>query len=167
MRYLPYEEFCIDSPLTATEAEQRLVSATESDDDFYYKKTFFRKPGHYFRGYIKNGSFEIASIPGIRRSLPPQLKGSILPSPDGGSRIHVRLSLHPFVFVVLSMLVVVALVFSYFFIRHAFKNGSVAELFIPVGILIMTYIFTMIGFKSESVSGRIKLLKVLGGKISR
>ena len=95
MPLLPYEKFELCSPLSPGESLATLAESTEPRK----LVRFFARSRRPFEGEVIGDTFEIRRIIGYGNSFLPQISGSVGPNVNGGSRIAIRMRLHPFTFV--------------------------------------------------------------------
>lgn len=95
MRILPYISEEYTTAMTPTELLDRLSQFVEPRQ--YWARSLFRKSrSKAFEGELDIQGFKLRPIIGYRNSFIPQISGKVI-AVEGGSKIQVEMSLHPFV----------------------------------------------------------------------
>jgi len=167
MKYLPYEDFHIITPLKPAEVQALLAKETEPVKQFSFSTLFSRSSGYYFSGYVVNGMFEISRVIDYRNSFLPQIKGST-EAWLNGSRLHITMQLHPavmaFMFIWMGGVGLAAVaVISAGFSERSFEPLSL----IPLAMFLFGYLLSTGGFKYESRKAKAKLIDLLSGHIEQ
>lgn len=165
MKYLPYDDFNIITPLSPAEVEERLQKEIEPPRGFSFTALFFQSSGYYFSGYILNGNFELQQVIRGRNHFTPQITGVTEPGMNG-SRIHIKMKMYAAVVVLLCIWIVgTALAAVAGFVAILTRGQSVAAVVVPLGMLLTGYVLPMFGFKPEADEVKARLLKILQGTI--
>ncbi len=164
MSFVPYENFYIISKLTPTEVQSKLEKVV-GKPDYSFRGLFSNKIDTPFRGYLSpnqsifkpNINYRSGFIPEILLKTEPYLEGS---------RVHVKMKLLDVVFGFMCFFVGFAVLFTIIATIRFFMNSeSVAEVFVPIGMVAFVYLLGTRAFKSESTDAKSTLLKLLEGEI--
>ncbi len=164
MSFLPWENLIYKTDLTETELRERINQNIEPKKTLRFG--FKNKNTKPYEGYLNGNNFEINRIINYRNSFLPQIKGEITQA-NGVTRINVKMRMHIFVYIFLSIWCGgVGLVFVNFLISAIKSNNFEPSIFIPLGMLIFFYLMTTGGFKFESSKSKKDLEKILNSKIN-
>lgn len=92
---LPYQTLVLESPLTPTQALERLKAAVEPRQ-WAMRSRHRERP---FEGTVAGTGFRMQRTIEYRNSFVPQLHGRIEPTPGGRARLVVSFRIHPAVVV--------------------------------------------------------------------
>jgi len=164
MKYLPYENFYIVTTLTPAELTQKLEKEIEPDTQFGFKRVFYRSSPYYFRGCLLNDGFELYPLIFRKNSFIPFIKGVVEPYLNG-SKVQVKMRLHlsMFVFAVVWFGPIITLGCIAIYQALYYGNYGIGS-FVPFGMVLFGYIMILLGFKSESIPAKKKLLKLFEGE---
>ena len=93
MKWLPYENFYIDTNLKPDAAQAALQTEVAPDPGFTFRKIFSQRPDIYFIGGVGYDTFQIRRQIYYRNSFLPRITGTI-ESYISGSRVHVKMKPH-------------------------------------------------------------------------
>ena len=161
MKYLPFDDFNIITPLTPAAVEERLLKEMEPFKFPGFSDWFYKSSGPYFSGYVLNGEYKLQPvIPGFSLFL-PQITVVILPL-HNGSRVHIKMQIR-------RPVVIGGVVCLYWFGVTGISEAStrhfgLAALFI-LALCLFAYLLTMFCFKPDARDAKARLLKILNGKI--
>jgi hypothetical protein len=162
MRFAPYENFHIISDLKPKEVWQKLTGVTmpESSDIVSFPKSYPAGRDTPFSGSISINSFEFQPKIIYKNAFLPQIKGSF-EAYKGGSKIHVKMTLHIFVLIFISIwLLGSGIAFILFFPEMISEHHKARDAAPPL-MLLFGYGVTLGAFKSESISSKTFLSDLL------
>jgi hypothetical protein len=159
-KLLPYENYIIESPLTADQVLLKLLEKTLSSQEyvsesdkhiFSFGLKAWSKP---YWGYIRNDSFELERLINYRNLGNPKIFGVLKPIVSGTS-IQIRMRPRGFVIAFVGfalMLCLYALISS---IAQSVKADQVhAGVIIASGMLIFVYLLLLVAFKAEATRSK-------------
>lgn len=167
MKFLPFDDFNIITPLSPTAAGERLLKDMEPLQFHGFTRRSYKSSGPYFSGYAFNAGFKLQPvIPGNNVFL-PQITVSISPSKNGSS-VHIKMQIHLpamiVMFVCLGIFCPAGI--SEFIINTSRPQFGLATIFI-LAFCLFAYLLTMFCFKPDARDAKAKLLKILDGKIEQ
>jgi hypothetical protein len=165
MKFLPYENFYISTPLKPLEVHEQLEKEIEIPKGFNLRNIFYNSSDRYFTGHVANGSFELKRIINSRNSFLPEITGTIEPTFEG-SCVHVKMNLDLVAGAFMSIWLITTFLVGTGFIISETINGIIewTEL-IPVMMFLFGYLVPMGKFKFQAIEAEDKLLEILNGKI--
>jgi hypothetical protein len=151
MKYLPFENIMYRTRLDPDEVKRRLSEVIEPERTPSLKELFLGRRNHKpYQGRIVHNSFQMVRIIGYRNSFLPRIKGSI-EKDFSGTKVKVKMRLHPFVGVVMLIWLTVVAVLGVVFL--ASEGGNLSLLF-PFGMLLFGYALMTGSFKYESIKSK-------------
>jgi hypothetical protein len=165
MKFLPYENFYLVTPLKPAEVQERLEQNTQAAPGFSFSSMFSQSYDACFSGYVINATFEFKRNINYRNSFLPLISGSTEAWP-GGSRVHVKMRLNTAVMIFMCVwlggvgLACAGVIASGVSDKH-FEPAAL----IPFGMFLFGYALATGGFKYESNKAKTLLLGILGGQI--
>lgn len=155
MTYLPYENITYKTRLTEDELFKRLEDATEPAKIRF--GLFGKGTTKTYEGEINRPSFAIRRIIQYQNSFLPRIKGTI-ENDFGGTRIHVKMRLHPFVVAFLFIWCSGAVLGCVLILTQDLDHSLFS--LIPFVMLVFCYALTLGAFKFESVPTKKALQKL-------
>ena len=164
MNFLPFENITYKTSLMEDEIIKRLSDCVETQKTFRID-VFSGGAGKPYEGKINSQAFNIKRIINYRNSFLPRITGNIESDFDG-IKIYVKMRLHVFVVVFLSVWCGIIGIGSITFLWHAYYNSEVNfAALIPFGMLIFVYGLTTGGFKYESNKSKRDLQEIFQAEI--
>jgi len=168
MKFFPYENFYILSPLKPDEVVELLNKEALSPDI----GTSYKIGGHNplgsntpFKGDITSNKFACKPTIIYRNAFLPQITGSI-DARDGGSRVHVKMKISIFVMIPMVLIITAVAILSILFMPRLFSDKHSATDAIPILAFLVLYSMVLGAFKSESVTSKTYLVALLDGEIA-
>lgn len=153
MKFLPTENITYKTSLKENEIIRRLSENLEPEKAlrFGILSSASTKP---YEGHISGNTFEIKRIIRYQNTFLPRING-IIESDFDGITIKVKMRLHVFVLVFLSIWCGGVAIGCIAFLSMAFFNSDFSPaILIPFGMLIFAYALTMGAFKYESIKSK-------------
>lgn len=149
MKFLPFANVVFRTKLSPEEAIGRLKENIEPIKVFRWRGPFGNTDHKPYEGKIEQNTFRIKRIIGYRNSFLPRIKGQIEQDYQG-TKISVKMRLHPFVFVFLiAWLSVVGSVFMASLSEVIQGKALGLGFFIPLLMLFVGFFIIPIGFNPE------------------
>ena len=165
MKLIPYHTYCIVTSLKPADVE-RILEAEISPPIWGFDAMFPDPTNTYFRGVIANGNFKVMRIIRNRNSFLPVVIGHF-ESWNNGSKVYVKLRLHLFVAVFMSIWLGGIAVTSIVMLTQGMIKGFTPFMFMPFGMFAFGYAM-MIGFyTAERNKATAILLQLLKGQIDQ
>ncbi len=164
MKFLPYENFKIKTPLNSYAVINRLKKVTEPSRHLW----FWQTSKNSYQGKIEGNQFKISRAIGYRNSFLPIIKGEIR-SDLSGSSVAISMQLHILVmFFMIYWLGNVGFSFltSLDWAVYDLLTRGQADLFSllpPAGMFLFGYLLTMGGFHFEARKSKKYLYELLNG----
>jgi hypothetical protein len=130
MKFFPFDKLAIESKLSDTEITSRLAKYVVN----YKRNETVDDPIILYNGIVRKNNFTMMRIEKRMDSFRPFIKGKI-ENTGNGSKIIVRMSLHP---IIILLLLALFSVISYQIIRYARIQGVI--------FIIFTYLMTIYFF---------------------
>ena len=166
MKLLPSEDFHILTPLNPIGVQEALEKEIRPVGGYTFKKMFVPRATGQFEGYVFDANFEITPVINYRNSFIPTIKGETTPHLNG-SLVHVTMALNNGVagFMYIWMGFASIGLISGIITAVKEQSANVAMWLMPLIMLVIAYVITLGGFKSESVGSRDKLCQILEGEV--
>jgi hypothetical protein len=156
MSLLPSERFVLDAPAAPDDVRDRLLNAVAPR-----RRLSIRKPQLPFTGTVEADSFEVRPVLRYRNSFAPIARGSFA-SGLTGTRIEVRMRMHPAVAIFMAVWLSGAAAFFVVALIVAFRDPSRAWLpLVPLAFIAFGYGLTMLSFSFEARRMRTNLALLL------
>lgn len=166
MKYLPYENFMLTTPLTESQVEIRINNLIEPRKRMRMRSVFMQPRSKPYEGELHGNRFSIRKIISYRNSFLPEIEGNIWYA-ENKTSIHVRMRLNPFsmvfmciwmggVFLAFIIMIVASLV------AWEFNIGILLTLM----MFLMGYGLTLGAFKAESLKSKKDLAEWLVAEIN-
>jgi hypothetical protein len=156
MRLLPSERFVLDAPAAPDEVRERLLSAVAPR-----RRLSIRKPELPFTGRVEADSFEVRPVLRYRNSFAPIARGSFA-SGLTGTRIEVRMRMHPAVAIFMAVWLSGAAAFFVVALVVAFRDPPRSWLpLVALAFIAFGYGLTMLSFSFEARRMRTNLALLL------
>ena len=153
MAFVPYEHFTIDTSLPFDEAVDRIAQRVEP-------KRFFRNPfsreHKEFEGSVTPQDFKISRIIHYRNSFLPIINGQFVKTPLG-TRLIVRMTLHPFV---IAFLILWLGLLGLTSVMALLKSEGKAAAPFMLAMLALAYLLTTGVFKWEARKARNRFMQL-------
>jgi len=164
MKWLPYENFYIDSNLDPVTAEADLAAEVGPDLEFSLYSAFRQRYDSCFFGSIANGSFRFRQQINYRNPFLPMITGAIEPH-SGGSRVHVQMKMHVVAMVIVgTWLGATGLATIIFLLLRPTEDFlAYAEVFFLM--FSFGYLITILLFRFEAPRAKKTLAAILQGSI--
>ncbi len=164
MKYLPMENITYKTKLKKEEIKERLSDNIDPEKGFSFN-IFGNQSTKPYEGQFNGKAFYIKRIVRNRNSFLPRISGTIKENTDG-AMIQVKMQLHSFVIVFLSIWCgVVGLVFIVFLMQAFDDSGFNPAVLIPFAMLLIVYGAAMLGFKLESKKSKKELQSIFEAEI--
>ncbi|MFK7934630.1 MAG: hypothetical protein AB8G22_14055 [Saprospiraceae bacterium] len=150
MKYLPYEKINFKTKLSSTEVLAKIETALEPRKMFRGSGFLKAEEHKFFQGEIRGNTFDMVRIINYRNSFLPQIKG-VVSEENGSSVVTIKLKLTLFttVFLCLFCGFLVTFLIAALFVTEQ-PDNSISTVFFALGMLLVVYLMTIIGFKVES-----------------
>lgn len=158
MNFLPYKNIYIISPLKPEDIQAALEKVVAPTISAKANWKYAVISEGYFLGYSFKGSFKFQQVLTYKNSFAPIIIGST-ESYETGSRIHIEMKLLSFVKVFLIFafgfltIATASLLYSNIKDKHILPSS-----FIPLGMIVIVYLMTILGFNAESRNAQNYLL---------
>ena len=166
MKWLPYENFYVDTNLKPDAVQSDLETEVGPDPGFTFTTIFSQRSECYFLGSVANGTFRIRRQIYYRNSFLPRITGTIEPYLNG-SRVHVKMMPHILVTIFMCMWMggvgVACLVVLFIYTKA--ENFNAVTL-VPFGMFLFGYVLFTGGFKFESIKAKTRLAEIFQGNIT-
>ena len=164
MKWLPYENFYIDTNLKPDAAQAALKTEVGPDPGSPFRKIFSQRTESYFLGDVDYGTFQIRRQTYYRNSFLPRITGTIEPY-IGGSRVRVKMKPDMLVIIFMCMWMGFAALGGIVMISVGSKTNLDSVSLIPFGMFLFGYLLMMGAFKFESIEATRKLAEIFQGGI--
>ena len=165
MKYLPFENITYQTKLDSEEILKRINEIIEPERTFRLRGIFKKSNSKPYEGSIIGNAFNLTRLIGYKNSFLPRIKGNI-EKDFGLTKVHVKMRLHPFVLVFMTIwCVVVSIAFLAFFTVSVGSGVFVSPILIPIGMLMFVYGLTTIAFKYESIKSKKYLAELFDAEI--
>jgi hypothetical protein len=165
MKYLPFEDFILTTPLTVHEVQKLLTEKVETMQGSLFGNS--PKTNKPYRGEVTSESFRIYRIINYRNSFLPEITGRYKTN-DNGTQIQIKMRPNTGVLVFMSIwlglvgiVCIVIFVVMLMSMKEVFKGGFSPMVLIPFGMFVFGYGLVTLGFKSESSLSKNYLIKIL------
>ena len=169
MKYLPFENIIYRTRLDSTEILKRLGESIEIKKTKLISEIRISNYHKPYEGNIKGSSFFLTRIIWYRNSFLPRIKGVVLDDING-TKIHVRMRIHPFVavfmFIWFGVLGIMLFIFLISFLsRQNFEAKVMVMGLVPFGMIVVGYALMMGAFKYESIKSKKYLCELFEAEI--
>lgn len=169
-KYLPYENYILVSSLDNDEIKSRLQENINLKYYTAFQKTKNNTSEKPYEGNIIENKFSINRVIEYRNSFLPLITGEIT-SKLTGSEIHIKMQLHKFTRIFISLwlgfvsliCVIMIIVLIVTFSKISSQEFKPASL-IPFGMLAFGFLLTILSFKAESSKSKVFLKVLFEGK---
>ncbi len=169
MKWLPYENFYIDTDLKPDAAQSDLETEVGPDNrtgiGFAGNPAFSQRNDGCFMGTVDNHSFQIRRQVFYRNRFLPNINGTIEPHLNG-SRIHVIMKLNFVQIAGMSIRMFFATLVSIVILCIYAEPNFGSIMLIVFAILIFGYVLTIVRFKDESSKARKTLCDIFQGNLA-
>lgn len=146
MKYLPYEKYTFETPLSKEEVLRRISENIEKEQTLRLSWDKREKP---YEGRINENSFRLKRIIGYKNSFLPILVAKI-ESRSGKTVLKVKMRLIHFVLGFMIFWMSGVLLGLIAFGIKSFTDEFTPAVLIPLGMLLFGYLLTTLPFKYES-----------------
>ncbi|HEX8494010.1 MAG TPA: hypothetical protein VF658_14285 [Pyrinomonadaceae bacterium] len=157
MAFVPYEHFTIDTSLPFDKAVDRIAQLIEPKRSF---RNPFSREHKEFEGSVTPQDFKISRIIHYRNSFLPIINGQFVKTPLG-TRLTVRMTLHPFV---IAFLILWSGVIGLSFVMALRESDGKAAAPFMLGMLAFVYLLTTGAFKWEARKARRRFMQLFAGQ---
>jgi len=154
MRFLPFENITYETRLSSEEVLKRIHEIIEPKKTFRMTGIFGSNNHKPYQGSLNGNSFNITRIIGYSNSFLPRITG-LVEKDFGLTKIHVKMRLHLFVLVFMSIWCVGLGFGCLVFLAASLGKGTFEPTaFIPLGMLLFGLVMVTGSFKYESIKSK-------------
>lgn len=165
MKWLPYDNFIIDTTLKPAEVELKMRSEIAPSGSRDFTIGYAETDNTYFTGYAENNGFKVMRIIQNRNSFLPVVKGRT-ENWLNGSRVYIKTRLQLFVAGFMCLWFGGTIVAGLALLMQNILTGKFSSItLMPFGMFIFGYAMTMGFYSYERNKAKDILLELLAGQI--
>ncbi|MCK4667838.1 hypothetical protein KAU33_13860 [Candidatus Dependentiae bacterium] len=165
MKYLPFEDIVYITYLSEVKVIERLSNQLEQKKRSLKEIIFRSYPNKPYTGKIEGNTFKMFRNIRYSNSFLPRITGEIKKDIQG-TRIEVKMQLHIFVLIFISLWMGGVIFACLATLLHLFTSSEFnIFLLVPFAMFVFGYGLTMVGFKSESIKSKKFLAKLFKAEI--
>ena len=161
MKYIPFDNFIIESNKSEIELTSRLSEQIEPKINFRLNHYFSDKEIKPYEGKIENNSFRINRIIKHKNPFLPRIIGEFKTKYGGGSKIQIKMRINYFILIFMVFWSFGPTLFFLKFSEESINNKTInPAILISLTWIILGYLFTYLPFNYERNKSK-KFLKEL------
>jgi len=162
MRLLPIENISFKTDLSPEQVLHRIKENIEPKKEFRFITNVSAGKGNPYEGSVTRNSFVISRVITYKNSFLPRIEGQVLED-DGGASIYVKMRLHHYVRVFMTLWFGGILAFTCYVLVLLTPSSEefLPTLSIAFGMLVFGYVLSFVAFKYESRKSVQYLAKLL------